>query len=164
MKPSKPTGTVVCPRCRRSLDPSCFYRDRSKASGRKSHCRSCTKSACQTWKDKHREAVADYARVQRRRNQFVRELLKAARPLNPLCEEDERTYRALVEAFGDEIEQFGIGLEETPAQSTPLNPIWLLYQAVDDLEDVTEYGFEDKLEMFLTGVFIHKLVLVGQLF
>lgn len=155
--------TVKCTRCRRNLDLSCFYRDRSKVSGRKSHCRACSKTACQQWKKANPEKVAKQVASQRRRDRLLREPAGASRPLSPRSEQDARTYRAIIETFGDDFHQFGIRLEGASNLPSEHNPIWTLHQALHDLEDVTDYGFKDKFEMFLTGVFIYNLSLTNLL-
>ena len=55
-----------CGGCSVSLPPSAFARDRSKASGRKSRCRSCAGAQNAKWKQEHREHLAKKA--WRRRN------------------------------------------------------------------------------------------------
>jgi hypothetical protein len=58
-----------CPRCGIVTAEDGFAVDRSRASGRKSHCRECDRRRCQAWYDAHkdelyaqREAVREAAR------------------------------------------------------------------------------------------------------
>jgi hypothetical protein len=46
-----------CPRCGIVTAEDGFAVDRSKASGRKSHCRECDRRRCQVWYDAHKDAL-----------------------------------------------------------------------------------------------------------
>jgi hypothetical protein len=49
--------TRTCPKCQEALDLSEFAVDRSKASGRKSHCKSCDNARTRRYYRQNSEAV-----------------------------------------------------------------------------------------------------------
>jgi hypothetical protein len=61
---SLPAGTRRCPRCERDLPLRDFALDRSKASGRKSHCQGCDSAKSKRYYAENRERVI--ARVKAR--------------------------------------------------------------------------------------------------
>lgn len=54
---SLPDGMARCPRCERNLAVSEFARDRSKASGHKSHCKACDTAKSKRYYEANRERV-----------------------------------------------------------------------------------------------------------
>ena len=54
---SLPDETARCPRCERDLPVSEFARDRSKASGHKSHCKRCDNAKSKRYYEANRERV-----------------------------------------------------------------------------------------------------------
>ena len=45
----------LCPRCREPLGEEAFAVDRSKASGRKAHCKACDRERAKTYYQEHRD-------------------------------------------------------------------------------------------------------------
>jgi hypothetical protein len=76
MKDNHQTSSRRCPRCQCILDISQFYADRSKASGRKSHCKECSKTQIKDWKSKNPARLAEYERNRRKRESIFRKLEK----------------------------------------------------------------------------------------
>jgi sarcosine oxidase delta subunit len=55
--PEVASQRMICPRCGESRQISDFAQDRSKASGRKSHCRPCDSAKARRYYEANREAV-----------------------------------------------------------------------------------------------------------
>lgn len=152
-------GLVRCPRCERSLDPICFYKDRSKSSGRKSHCRACSKSACRKWKRANPDKLAAYAAEQRR---LRRELRLAKNCLQQFYEADsERLDRQqMIELFGPDCESSGIHLSNRRSSKSvqpELTDIEELEELHRLLSENPEYNLGSEYE-FASNVFIFRLL------
>lgn len=93
-----------CPRCQREQETDQFYADRSKTSGRKSHCKTCTKSDNRKWKTQNCSQVAEYEKARRQRAKYLRELGEAAEELilRHRCLLDPRSHKSYVEIFDAE--------------------------------------------------------------
>ena len=140
---------VRCPRCQRNLDPICFYKDRSKSSGRKSHCRNCTKTACRKWKRENPEKVAAYKSEERRER---RELRLRNRELRDLysAQSDAADYQQMVDLFGPDCQSKGIHLankRSTKLSSKPLNLLAELEELHWLLADEFNGRYRNHIEM-----------------
>lgn len=151
-----PHNLIRCPRCQRNLDPICFYKDRSKSSGRKSHCRNCTKTACRNWKQENPEKVAEYKAEERRER---RELRLRNRELRELygAQSEAADYQQMVDLFGPDCESQGIHLSNK--RSTKLirpklndveefGEIYDLLSENQDFDLGSEYEFVSNLILF----------------
>ena len=129
---------VRCPRCQRNLDPICFYKDRSKSSGRKSHCRNCTKTACRKWKRENPEKVAAYKAEERR---VRRDARLARRDLKDFYEAESEALdrRQMIDLFGPDYESQGIHLTNKRSTKIPSGSPGL----AQEIEDVYELLSED---------------------
>lgn len=124
---------IRCPRCHRNLDPISFYRDRSKSSGRKSHCRACSKNACKNWKQANPDKVAGYAKEQRLLRRELRLVKRALQEISAAeCEEFDR--RQLIALFGPDYKQQGIHLMPRRSLRHPDNSS----TEIDELREVIE--------------------------
>lgn len=145
---------VRCPRCQRNLDPICFYKDRSKSSGRKSHCRNCTKTACRKWKQENPEKVAAYKTEERRER---RELRLRNRELRKLYEAQSEAadYQQMVELFGPDCESQGIHLSNkrsTKLIRPKLNDVEEFGEIYDLLSENPDYTLDSEYEFVSTAL------------
>jgi len=153
---------VRCPRCLRHLDPLCFYKDRSKASGRKSHCRACSKEACSKWKRSNPEKVAAYAKQQRHLNRNFR---LANRFLDDPSNAsgDERELQQVIELFGPDFKSQGIHLTSKYSMR-PLNdvktPAEEFAELFDLLHDRFERHFANQYEMVNSALMLRLVNLL----
>ena len=162
MEPSVTPNLVRCPRCQRNLDPLCFYPDRSKSNGRKSHCRACSKSACAQWKKNNPDKVNANAANRRRQ---IRELRPDKGALQDLywAQDESSDYEQLVDLFGPDYAEKGIRL--TKRRSGKLarqanNPLKEIYDSIESLSDEKKLRGGGEAAMFDVALYLKLMNLI----
>lgn len=151
---------IPCPRCKRKLDPLCFYPDRSKTSGRKSHCRSCSKASSQKWKQAHKPHLAQYSRERRAAEREQRQEKRQFSEDSYWLSDDSKAIQELQIIFGPDYADQGIHLLPPRQRTTriiPANCFREIEEVIPLLADEFRAKFEDDAEIMISALVMHLL-------
>ncbi len=163
MEPSEVCVLVVCPSCKCQKEVGDFYPDRSKSSGRKSHCKTCSRNACRGWRARNRPHLALYQSRHRREARHLKESLTLASSPASRCVVDERTLQEVAEIFGEDWQDLGISVSEYSSRnkmpkradrSKMTRLAGQIYSEIEELYELLDHGYSSKEEMFLAALYV----------